>query len=212
MTLQKQKIYKTVFDRAYRDFELSDQEEQVERASLIFRPSCTGRVVEVPFFDETVLLTIPDFRFESEQRRNVTLASKILILHYLVKASGQPLSGDKVTYEDLPGCRTYLPVFERRVCRPLLTAFGFNRDLFQEAGTALGGTEEEYGNASFTLNAFPMVPITFILWEGDQEFPPSIKVLFDRTIDGYLPLEDITVVSKLAANRILHTARLQVIE
>ncbi|HAR96139.1 MAG TPA: hypothetical protein DCR97_09285 [Deltaproteobacteria bacterium] len=212
MTLQKQKIYKTVLDRACRDFEASDQKGQVERGSLIFRSSGAKQVVEVPFFDETVLLTIPDFRFESEQRRNVTLASKILILHYLVKASGHPLSGEKVAYEDLSGCRSYLPVFERRVCRPLLTAFGFNRDLFHEAGTALGGTEEEYGNSSFTLKAFPMVPITFILWEGDQEFPPSIKVLFDRTIDGYLPLEDITVVSKLAANRLLHAARLQTIE
>jgi hypothetical protein len=212
MPLHKKKIYKTVFDRACRDFELSDQEEQVKRASLIFQPSRAGQTVEVPFFDETVLLTIPEFRFESEQRRNVTLASRILILHYLVKASGQPLSGESIPYEDLPGCRTYLPVFERRVCRPLLTAFGFNRDLFQEAGAALGGMEEGYGNASFTLKVFPMVPITFILWEGDQEFPPSMKVLFDRTIDGYLPLEDITVVSKLAANRILHAARLQAVE
>lgn len=169
-------------------------------------------MVEIPFFDETILLALPDFRFESEERRNVTLASKILILHYLVKASGQPLSGTEVSYGDLPGCRPYLPVFERRVCRPLLTAFGFSRDLFREAGAALGGVEEEYGNASFTLNAFPMVPITFILWEGDQEFSPSMKVLFDRTIDGYLPLEDITVISKLAATRILHAARLRTID
>lgn len=209
---QKQKAYKTVFDRACRDLETSVQEDQARRASVTFLPSPAGREIEVPFFDDTILLTIPGFRFESEQRRNVTLVSKILILHYLVKASGQPLSGNNVPYEDLPGCRPYLPVFEKRVCHPLLAAFGFNRDLFQEAGTTLGATEEEYGNASFTLKALPMVPITFILWEGDQEFPPSMKVLFDRTVDGYLPLEDITVISKLATTRILHAARRQIIE
>jgi hypothetical protein len=212
MIPQKQKAYKTAFDRACRDFELSFQEEQVERAGLKFRPSPKDRGVEVPFFDETILLTIPGFRFESGRGRNVSLAAKVLVLHYLVRASGQRLSGDIVSYEDLPGCRPYLPVFEKRVCHPLITAFGFNRNLFGEACLSLRGIEEEYGNASFTLKAFPRVPITFVLWEGDQEFPPSMKVLFDRTIDGYLPLEDIAIISKLAATRILHAARLQTVD
>jgi hypothetical protein len=55
----------------------------------------------------------------------------------------------------------------------------------------------------------PRVPITFILWEGDDEFPPSIKILFDPSITGYLPLEDISVISKLASTRIVKEARLK---
>jgi hypothetical protein len=209
---EKQKTYKTVLDRACRELKACSLEQQAEKSSVRLTSSTTGPVLEVPFFDETILLTLPDFHFESRQRRNVSLASKVLILHYIVKASGQPLSGEAISYEDIPGCRPYLPVFENRVCRPLLKAFGNSRDLFGEAGATLGGIEEAYGNASFTVKAFPMVPITFILWEGDDEFTPSVKVLFDRTIDAYLPLEDITVISKLAANRILHAARLQAME
>lgn len=212
MIPEKQKTYKMVFDLACRDLMASSLDGQIEKASLRCQVSRTGRVIEVPFFNETILLTLPTFQFESKQGRNVTLASRILILHYLVKASGQRPSGDKISYEDLPGCRPYLPVFERRVCRPLLAAFGNSRDLFHEAGRSLGGIEEKYGNASFTLKAFPMVPITFILWEGDEEFPPSFKVLFDRTVNSYLPLEDITVISKLASSRILVAARLQATE
>jgi hypothetical protein len=34
-----------------------------------------------------------------------------------------------------------------------------------------------------------------------------VKILFDPSIDSYLPLEDITVISKLAAVRILKAAR-----
>lgn len=209
MIFQKQKPYKTVFDRACRELKTLSIEEQADKSSVRVTRSNHGSTIAIPFFDETILLALPQFHFESEQRRNVTLTSKIVILHYLINASGKMLSGNQASYDDLPGCRPYLPVFDRRVCRPLLTAFGSNRDLFQEAGSALGGSEEEYGNASFTLKAFPMVPITFILWEGGEEFTPSIKVLFDRTIDSYLPLEDITVVTKLAATRILHAARLQ---
>jgi hypothetical protein len=96
----------------------------------------------------------------------------------------------------------YLPV-----C--ITSLFGYDKYAFLEAGTALGGKEEEYGDASFTLFAFPKVPITFILWRGDDEFPPSMKALFDPSITGYLPLEDIVVIAKLAASRILKTAHKQ---
>ncbi len=74
------------------------------------------------------------------------------------------------------------------------------------------GIAEPFGDASFTIHALPMVPLTFILWEGDQEFPPSVKVLFDPTIDTYLPLEDVTVLSKLAAVRIVKAARKSFVE
>ena len=163
---------------------------------------------EVPFFDETITVEVPDLRFSSSRGANVTLATKILILHYLNTASGRPISGEQSPYEDIPGCRAYLPVFERRALKPLFSAFGYNRDLFRQAGEALGGTREEFGDASFTIHPFPRVPMTYILWEGDSEFPPSLKVLFDKTVPDYLPLEDITVVAKLAATRLLKAARL----
>jgi len=38
------------------------------------------------------------------------------------------------------------------------------------------------------------VPITFVLWRGDEEIPPSGNVLFDASIPSYLPVEDIAVV------------------
>ncbi len=150
---------------------------------------------------------MPGFSFASAKGSNVTLTTKIIILHYLIHASGSPLGTGLVPYEDVPGCRSYLPVFERRVVKPLIAAFGFSRDAFIEAGRALGGRQEEYGNASVTLAAFPRLPITLILWEGDEDFPPSVKVLFDKSIHTYVPLEDIVVISKMASTRMLKEAR-----
>ena len=207
MALEKQKTYKKVFDLACEELRNSDLAERLRNASVAYTMENGQCTAECIFFEETVILEIPRFAFRSAQGSNVTLATKILILHYLLKASGQPLGQEKIPYEDIPGCRPYLPVFERRVVRPLMSAFGFDRDLFRSAGDALGGASESFGDVSFTLHALPMVPLTFILWEGDQEFPPSLRILFDPSIDTYLPLEDITVLSKLAAVRIIKAAR-----
>jgi hypothetical protein len=165
--------------------------------------------IEVPYFDEIITIHIPRFAFESSRNTNVTLVTRIILLHYINNATGVPLSGEKVAYGDIPSCMHYEPVFTKRVLKPLQNAFGYDKDAFLEAGLALGGKEEEYGDASFTLFAFPKVPVTFILWQGDEEFPPSMKALFDPSITGYLPLEDIVVIAKLAASRILKTAHRQ---
>jgi hypothetical protein len=209
MALEKQKTYKKVFDLACEELRNSGLDERLRKASVAYTYTMEGgqSTAECPFFEETIILEIPRFAFRSAQGSNVTLATKILILHYLLKASGEPLGREKIPYEDIPGCRPYLPVFERRVVRPLMSAFGFDRDLFRSAGEALGAAPESFGDASFTLRALPMVPLTFILWEGDQEFTPSLRILFDPSIDTYLPLEDITVLSKLAAVRILKAAK-----
>ncbi len=207
MALEKQKTYKKVFDLACEELRNSDLAERLRNASVAYTMENGQCTAECIFFEETVILEIPRFAFRSAQGSNVTLATKILILHYLLKASGQPLGQEKTPYEDIPGCRPYLPVFERRVVRPLMSAFGFDRDLFRSAGATLGGAPESFGDVSFTLHALPMVPLTFILWEGDQEFSPSLRILFDPSIDTYLPLEDITVLSKLAAVRIIKAAR-----
>ena len=45
-----------------------------------------------------------------------------------------------------------------------------------------------------TINAFKRVPITFVLWRGDEEFPPDGSILFDATVSDYLSIEDINVL------------------
>jgi hypothetical protein len=209
MELKKQKTYKTVFEIARDTLVASDYARQCAFAGLRCVQEMAGTAIEVPCFDEIITMHIPRFSFESSKNANVTLVTRIILLHYINNASGIPLSGEKVAYGDIPSCMHYEPVFARRVLKPLQNAFGYDKYAFLEAGLALGGKEEEYGDASFTLFAFPKVPITFILWVGDEEFPPSVKALFDPSITGYLPLEDIVVITRLAASRILKTAHKQ---
>ncbi len=209
LKLEKQKAYKTAYDIACDQLLHSDMEVQFHNAGLRYSAQEEKYTVEIPFFDEIITLKVPQCTFRSSRGVNVTLVSKIIMLHYINTASGNALGGDKIPYEDIRDCRAYLPVFESRVTKPLTSAFGYNKDAFLEAGIALGGSKEEYGDTSFTLNVLPNVPITFILWEGDAEFPPSVKILFDPSINRCLPLEDIVIMCKLAYTRIMKKARMK---
>lgn len=208
MQLTKQKVYKNVYDIACEELLHNDIQGRCKAAGVSCDDSLTQSRIEIPFFNENVILTIPDFTFHSSKDANITLISKIILLHYLNKASGESLGGELIPYEDIPGLRHYFPVYEKRALKALQSAFGNDRYTFLEAGLSLGGSPREYGDSSFTVQALPRIPITFILWEGDEEFPPLVRTLFDQTIPGYLPLEDIVVISKLAASRILKEARI----
>lgn len=212
MHLQKQKVYKKVFDIAREEFIRADLRSRCMAAGVSCEGSDAEQLITVPFFNEFITLTLPGFTFKSSKDANVTLVSKIILLHYLNRASGARLRSELIPYEDIPGLRHYFPVYENRVLKPLQAAFGNNRYAFLDAGISLGGVQQEYGDSSFTVYALPRIPVTFVLWEGDDEFPPLVRTLFNQTIPEYLPLEDIVVLSKLAATRILKEARKHYVE
>jgi len=55
--------------------------------------------------------------------------------------------------------------------------------------------------------ALPRIPMTYVLWKGDEEFPATIQLLFDKSVEGYLSLEDIVVVSEMATSRLIALGR-----
>ena len=138
------------------------------------------------------------------------LVARILLLHYLARADGTHVTGKWVGYKDIPGGLLYASVFERRVTNPLAKKFGNSKKVFAQAGLKMGGRPVEIGDTSFILQAFPFVPLQYVLWEGDDEFPPKVQLLFDSSVDHYLSLEDVVVLGQLATGRLIHQSQLLV--
>jgi hypothetical protein len=126
----------------------------------------------------------------------VSLRDKILILHYFTLAEGTPAVGRLITYKQIPGGISYYPAFSQRAIAPLVNRFGQNPELLISAAAKLGGREADYGDMSVTVNAFDHVPITLVLWRGDEELAPNGNILFDANISDYLSTEDVTVLSE----------------
>jgi hypothetical protein len=129
------------------------------------------------------------------------LRDRILILHYLLRASGLPISGNMVGFDQLIGARFYGSVFRGRVELPLVRIFALRRNTLVEIAQTLGGSSAEYGDCSILLHPFPRVPMSFILWQGDDEVPANGKVLWDASAENYLSAEDLTVLGETVLRR-----------
>ena len=208
MELSKQKNYQQAFDLACSSIQGVSLEERAKKAGGNYEKGKGGEKITLPFFSEAYTIQFPQIEFYSPSKKVVSLVTRILLLHYLIRADGDPLKGDWVAYKDIPGGLLYAGVFARRVTEPLQRRFGKSAQLFKEVGIRSGGKPVEIGDASFILYAFPYVPLQYVLWEGDEEFPPSVQLLFDASVDHYLTLEDMVVLGQVTTGRLINRSEL----
>jgi len=113
----------------------------------------------------------------------------LMVLVYLTEAKDIKPAHTWISEKDLKGGSTFFRGPHRLEVEELVNLSGKDPEVFLKIGKRLGGSEILYGDKGFALEVFPKVPLAYILWKGDSEFPPRISVLFDSTIESHLPLD-----------------------
>ncbi|MFQ6066257.1 MAG: DUF3786 domain-containing protein, partial [bacterium] len=111
--------------------------------------------------------------FSTDPKHRVDPALKVLILHYLRDARTTSPSSRWVKYRELPSGGFYYSVFRARAEIPLIKRFGSQPQLFKEVACSLGGEPIQYGDLAFKIITFPRLPLVYILWTEDEEFPAN---------------------------------------
>lgn len=142
------------------------------------------------------------------EQGNVTITEKVLLLHYLIHSKPEQLSGRNISFMEVPGGgAVYYSTFTKRAIDPLVKTFSDNIDEFKKASLTFNGTPGRFGNASSTIFIFPLVPVTYIIWQGDEEIASSGTILFDSSITNFLPVEDIVLAASFGAYRLMSKAK-----
>jgi hypothetical protein len=184
---------------------IDDIEEQCRNHGVQYLDS---NKITIEYLNRSYLITFPDTEISLiDSDEQVPPKDKILILHYLTSTKSTPATGKLITFKQLPGVVSYFPVFSQRTIRPLLNCFGKEPELLIDTAAKLGGYKADYGDVSVTINAFPRVPITIVLWRGDDEFPSNGSIMFDANISDYLSTEDICVLCETIAWRLIRSLR-----
>ena len=149
---------------------------------------------------------LPWFNME----RSISGASdtqKILWLHYLTANGSKKESGRLIAYREAAPALFYEPNFYKRAVRPLVGCFGKNPKKLVETGVTLGGQSATMGDASVTIKVLPYLPITFIIWEGSEEFPPDGNILFDKSAITWFAAEDLAVLASIAVYELIGASK-----
>lgn len=183
---------------------IEDIEQRCRKSDARYQVTDSKRVIILEYLNQSYQVTFPDIEVSlRDSQEEVPLRDKILILHYLTQAKGTPISNKTIAYKELPKGASYFPSFSKRAIQPLVTHFGREPHRLLDVAGTLGGHKADFGDVSVTINAFSRVPITLVLWRGDDEFPPEGNIMFDSTISDYLPAEDINVLCETIAWRLV---------
>ncbi len=122
--------------------------------------------------------------FSSEPESGVLLQklvefSRLSILYYLVSAKDIPLTGKLVRPDNLKGGQLFSRGTHVLPLNELSEKFGDDIEGFFQKSKTLGAEQLKYGDASVELLPLPRIPVTLILWKGDDEFPARSDLLFD---------------------------------
>lgn len=152
----------------------------------------------IEYLQKEYYITYPTGEVEmAGYEQEVSKSLQILLLHYLTQATPVQVKNKSISFKEMPGGMMYIQPFTNRAIRPLVGIFGSNPQNLIKAGKSLGGIAGSIGDAAVTLTVLPKIPVTFVIWEGDDEFPPSGNIVYDSSAVHLLPTEDYALLPSL---------------
>lgn len=164
-----------------------------------------GQKLRVPFFKNVYIVDLKAHSFIDEKNGVVLEKYSIILplLYYIVNSKeGLSPSEKWITEKNLKQGAVFFVGNHALPEKPLLDAFGKDVDLYEKAGKSLGAESFDKGDVAFKFMVFPKVPVIIAVWEEDEEFPASVKYLFDPTIEEYFPKDIIHGLSHVIVSTI----------
>jgi hypothetical protein len=152
----------------------------------LFQP-VSSRQMEFRFLNEDVRIDLENRCFKRRQnsqweKTDDPLLELVTVLYLNNVREIYPLGRDIVGTADLKEAHFFHGQHALQL-DSLLKRYGNDIDGFRKAAEHLAGEPLDMADAAYKLWPFPRLPLYYLLWEGDEEFKPRIKVLFDRPIE-----------------------------
>ncbi len=114
---------------------------------------------------------------------------RFITLLYLVEAKDISPTGKWIALHEIKGGQFFFRGGHELPLNKIANKFGKDIELFNNKGISLGGQKYNFGDASICLYPFPKIPLIYILWKENDEFPANISILFDETAEKQMLLE-----------------------
>jgi hypothetical protein len=158
-------------------------------------------------FDISVKIKYPQLiAYNNDDGSCLNTAYQALVCYYMstsVFSDGFPIAGRWVSFAELPDGRFYNQAFQGYTGNKLASSIESDIIRFSKVAIQLYGSPLEVGDSSYKFSALPKVPLAVVYWGGDEDFPPSCKILFDASVSWYLPTDACAILGSMLTQKIL---------
>lgn len=198
--------YQTALDYATRKFAAKAAGEMAANSGCSFNEG--KQVITVPSLNQNIEVHYPGGESNFVGTQIVPAFSwRLIIINYLGRADGIPLSGKPVSYREVENGPVFFPAFQRETILPLNHRLALEEETtIKEAFLTLGAVLGGQGDVSGVFSFLPRFPVQVKIWLPDEEMSGSANMLFDESANHYLHTEDIAVAGNLITQFLLKIA------
>ncbi len=110
----------------------------------------------------------------------------LFVIFYLLNLKDVKVKNEWISEKDIPGGTTFFRGPHEIPTDLISKRYKNDLKAFSEKCIELGGIELDFADAAYRFDIVPHIPIAALYWEGDDDFPPEAKILYDRTIMDHL--------------------------
>ena len=114
------------------------------------------------------------------------LPVQTFLLRYLLESKDVAWTGQWKTFREMPWGEMYIKPYTGRVLTRAAFTFGFKLKAMAAACEKMGATPVSHGDVGFQFDLIGGYQMQILMWEGDDEFPPSAQILYsDNFAEGF---------------------------
>ena len=130
------------------------------------------------------------------------LPTQTFLLRYLLEGKTVAATGNWLTFREMPWGELYIKPYTGRVLTRAAFTLGTRVAAFRKAAAAMGAEEVNHADAGFRFNLIGGYEMQILVWEGDDEFPPSAQVLYSDNFAQGFHAEDRVVAGDILISSI----------
>ena len=183
---------------------LNKEPEQLAAATETeLKGTGADRFFRFPFWGRPVDLACRDYIARDQESQTVLPPiHQAMILYYFYSSRGSSQPGKWISFSELADGQFYNAAFQGYTSKALLQHFGDNYEAFNQANHDLCGEKTSFGDGAYRYQILPKVALLLVHWKGDDEFPPSYKILFEDVVDYHLPTDACAILASMLTGKL----------
>lgn len=148
-----------------------------------------------------------------ERDEPLTTSTRLNIYTLLWYCREDPVFEDEwLPFRSLKDASPFGPAFQKTVIEVFARTFSGHLKELHAACLALGGTKLPHSDAGYQIPSFECIPIRFLFWDGDDEFPAQANILFDRGSVRFIHVESLVTIASEGLTLLSEAADLPLME
>ena len=157
-----------------------------------------GKEFYVNLLGREYAISHPDYALRALDGGKIPpLPTQTFLLRCLLEGKAAAWEGQWKTFREMPWGEMYIGPYTGRCLTRAAFTFGTRIGAFKAAAEKMGAEAVAHGDAGFEFAFIGSYKMRILLWEGDDEFPPSAQILYSDNFAPGFAAEDRVVAGDI---------------